>query len=874
MKNTFVVLTTLLAVSAFAEDYNFRHYRGPRFDTNPGFGYSRNMPGAYAGCGGNFGRGPGFGNSNNAQGQVTSACLLAVDQAQRFAEKWASQNGRLEGYRTGYTWSLQANVQAFLNEASSVAVGQSSGLNPRQYYNTPGVLADPSYARMVQVLAAAAVEGQNSGANAGTTLASQEVFRRFSAAVNQGGVLPSNVILMPEHFAGNQGNIYASRVGRPQTADELIRQEGARLGFRPLPIYNGMEDEYVGGRRDVNPGEWWDRDGHYDYNSRREHFHGSREAFSQWRSMSRLSVVYNNLNEHLDMGVEGTGGGGTGRGGDGRGGPGGRDGHGRMPQSDPPVSGGVVGADPVDGANNGGGAGRPGGGNGGGRPGGGGANGGGGNPGGANGGGRPGGGNGGVGTNPPPVVPPVNPPVVVTPPVTPPVVPPVVVVPPPEPPHVYINLKEVFERAFSESYPRFADFYFNKAFYEASDEGAEQGEIYGAIIGKRLAFYAGQEMGFNQAFQAAYNDAYMRAFETAYNQKFQETYADYATHPKLTFSLKKVVGLVEDGIFQAGEAIRIDYNVRNIGGVAVPLTVTVQGKLNDIKTESLDLAALSEQAVSSGQMASIAAGFHNRDRLAVTLVINGVADSSGAQGLTIQDVAELIDGTLQVNPNLGSGTLLVKFKNNMTIETTDGLNIVYSDGARTYASVKTPVLKPKEVSQVLLQFDHIDPLQIMSSKGIPTFLKMTLGSQTDQRDYSIGVSNPRFARIDYLDLLVRNRASTFFVPQGSSRDSQLAKVRSIVKADNEKEVADRVHDTGGSIWQNAPMTSIAGYCGAKAIAARQGGVGGSAAFYHGLGADFWTLHKTFDKTLFAVTRHNYEDQVNKLHQDYERKKGY
>jgi hypothetical protein len=135
------------------------------------------------------------------------------------------------------------------------------------------------------------------------------------------------------------------------------------------------------------------------------------------------------------------------------------------------------------------------------------------------------------------------------------------------------HFRALFRAAFQAKLARL----FERDVLPSYDRGFEDGWDHGADVQYEWAFRRGYAAGFDGAASlaavAGYRATYPEAFERAYRQAFV-TWSGSA-HPRILDVTLRDAN--DDGVFQPGEAILVDYRVANYGGAPGSLPARVSG---------------------------------------------------------------------------------------------------------------------------------------------------------------------------------------------------------------------------------------------------------------------------------------------------------
>jgi hypothetical protein len=527
------------------------------------------------------------------QAALLQACVNGGAAGLQTAQSYATQQGRSDGFRTGYAWGMRQAIDANSTDQNQKAAG-AAALNPRDF------------PQAIEALAKADLAGSTAGAAAGKLDGDQEAVSRFHNAIDTGST-PSSVVVPTDYanhnpsYSSNYGDPYGQTVGAQQTEDSLLRS--GQIDPGNVTFYgNGYNGRMLGqqGSQQFRPGDLYSRDGRYDYNNNRNSCLNGQQAFnilmdnsrgfnrSSYPQQATVQILVGYTTAPL------------------------------APIVTAPVTaapGPVVSAPVAP-------IGNPSGGNG---------------QGGQQHAGGQGGGQGGPGGQRPgqpaaPTAPVVQAPAPVV--TAPAVTAPVAFVP--QPIYQTYNIQDIYKQAFVNSYEKVAGYYYNEAYNNMLDDGTNAGEYVGQQIGQRLAYQSGLVNAYNATFRARELDTFKNGIQTvnpavpgydsAFKTQFGKEFTFYSTNPVIgvdAFSIAPTGPRAADGIVEPGEGIAASFVVRNYGGVPATLPVTLEGDITGASSASLVVPQLRTVTQAGTLTASISSSIASQSNADVTLNVNG-----------------------------------------------------------------------------------------------------------------------------------------------------------------------------------------------------------------------------------------------------------
>ncbi len=743
MKNTnylsmMLLISVTLGTSAWAQSNNAAR-RGWGGSTDRHYGGGQNQGISRMGTP-VFNTGCGQAYSQPGQQALLDACVRGGAAGMQTAQRYASQQGRNDGFRTGYAWGARYAIDNTRTDPSQMAAGQAA-LNTR---DSPD---------MIQKLALADQAGATAGAQVGAPNGDQEAVARFHNAIDT-GVMPSQNISTDDfarynpQYSSQFSDPYAQTIGRVYNEADILNNQ--RIDYGNVTFYNnGYDTDIYGNAPQFRPGDFYRQDGRYGFD-RNESLSGRRafEIFlnkggfdrSGYSSLGNVQIItgYTNPAPAPSAPVA-------------------------TPAPTPTPA-------PTNPGNNGGG---PQGGN----HGQGGNGGGGGQGGGHNGGGQAGGNNGG-GQHGPGTGGPTGPTAPTTP--TTPTAPTGSVGPQP----IYTNydLKQIYQQAFIQSYENIAPFYYNNSYNDLLDDGTNAGAYVGTQVGQRLAFQTGLVTAYTSQFRQRENNAFyfgtpsLPGYQAAFKNAFDAEYLNYATHPQIGVDSFSIAGVRDDGIVEPGEGITASFIVRNYGGVDATLPITLGGDVSGAKATVIVAPKLKTLRQNGSLTANISSNVASQSNANVVLNI-GDKRIPLSQYVTRQ----VTSGAANYSADYAHGTISVSLpiKNVSRVNSYDTVKVIVTDSLGRTQTLPIGFLAGGQVWSTPVNLTGFDQLDMIDGK-ITVQMQALLGS------VSVGSATVIVSTNDRLNLI----ASAFEVIAQGTDEALKTKIVNRIYSDVKDEAVN------------------------------------------------------------------------------------
>ena len=418
-----------------------------------------------------------------------------------------------------------------------------------------------------------------------------------------------------------------------------------------------------------------------------------------------------------------------------------------------------------------------------------------------------------------------------------------------------VNLQAVFERGFKKAYHDYIAYFFSQGAYQGYEHGLNYGNIVGTQLGQKIAQQTGMIQEFDRQFKAESITTYPESYANAYRQSFESTYTEYATNPKLSVRIDRVIGHSDDGILSPGEPVSLLFTLTNIGGVAPDnVTVTLEGNVVQVVEEKLPvIARLAARQYNTRILGVIDPALLTRARAHIDLMVNGVRTSHSE---SVYNQIGLNGVQHQIDILRGEGTIDISLANLSTVKSAGAVTVNLAIG-NVSVTGSAASLAGHEAKTVTLNIAGLDPLTLITT-GLTGNFQLMMNNQLQESGRLVVKSENTAANlVRYFDQLATGRG---VIGSAASLDARIGEVAAMIMAINHKEVTS---DFDGNPWKTIPPSSILDSVVALYKAAPQ--TPASAAYYDALGQKFWDDRINLGRFIFkSEARSAYEELTKTL----------
>ncbi len=376
--------------------------------------------------------------------------------------------------------------------------------------------------------------------------------------------------------------------------------------------------------------------------------------------------------------------------------------------------------------------------------------------------------------------------------------------------NVRIDLQQIFQKAFKEGYKYYVNYYFAKEFKRSVTVGELHGKAVGTQLGKRVAFGQGLVNGFNKKFEDSARLSYTKSYLNGFKLGFNATFEDFAKNPKVEIatmtngSVLELIGLDDDGIIQPGEAVKVAFKVKNVGGVRSGINASLSGDILDTTEVSDSVNALSTKVITSdSSVGTIDPRLESGDSARLTLKVNNLTASFG------QYVTKLVKLDRVLSPEVdtltGVANISILANNVSTKETSASVSAVLTIDGKVVSEINAGKLLAGQNTKITLKAINIDPLKLING-GISGKISLKLGDTVlESANVSIYSTDTRKDLVNYHTQVINDKG---FVPSNISREDRLVEVTKLLVETNRTELKQK--KDGDNIWKESADRTIVG----------------------------------------------------------------
>jgi hypothetical protein len=136
-----------------------------------------------------------------------------------------------------------------------------------------------------------------------------------------------------------------------------------------------------------------------------------------------------------------------------------------------------------------------------------------------------------------------------------------------------LRFRAAFEREFLRALHGLYDAYLVRGFRQ----GLRDGWDYGALLSYEWSFRLGYNEGFEQGVASAAHAAFPTAYADMYTSAYERAFDEWSGSPRPEIVRVTVLDGNDDGVFEPGEELLVDYELANYGGVAGSFALELRG---------------------------------------------------------------------------------------------------------------------------------------------------------------------------------------------------------------------------------------------------------------------------------------------------------
>jgi hypothetical protein len=137
--------------------------------------------------------------------------------------------------------------------------------------------------------------------------------------------------------------------------------------------------------------------------------------------------------------------------------------------------------------------------------------------------------------------------------------------------------KEAFQRIFLHRFEREVERFYRQAADRAYGRGFDYGYDHGAEVSYEWNYRQGFHEGWSEALRESARRAFAHGWSDVYEERYRVYFDDWSTNPHPEVAELTLTEAGDDGVFEPGETIFLDYEIINYGGAAGSFTAVLAG---------------------------------------------------------------------------------------------------------------------------------------------------------------------------------------------------------------------------------------------------------------------------------------------------------
>ncbi len=356
------------------------------------------------------------------------------------------------------------------------------------------------------------------------------------------------------------------------------------------------------------------------------------------------------------------------------------------------------------------------------------------------------------------------------------------------------ELENIYVNGFKVAYDRFyAKQYASKAYNSEGLDKYATAKIIGRMMGEDVANQTARREAYNKQYQIQSAKKYAEVVKKMYEDSFNRLMNIFETNSVVELNSAELIGSVNDNMFRAGEELRVQFSVSNLGEVSRPVTMIFDNSQDVIA--NAQGYVFSAPALDKKNYVSNVLGMISNDKFAqeeISLAMNIVNPGNLAEvakplivrkneRITLHDYAEVkrINGSL--NYLTGDLNLVVDLENPASVSAPSTAQVeLFIDGAGKALDKDIEPIAAQSLRSVSLTTNKLDPLDVIAKGKISGVINVKMAGRTIHRKaFEIRVSDaPSMAIVRYFDGLATGEISN---SGNESRQDRLAKLGSMIE---------------------------------------------------------------------------------------------
>ena len=349
-------------------------------------------------------------------------------------------------------------------------------------------------------------------------------------------------------------------------------------------------------------------------------------------------------------------------------------------------------------------------------------------------------------------------------------------------------LTNIYVTGFKTSYDRYyARQYASMSYHLEGAEKYRLAQIIGKLLGEDVAQNVARRNAYNQQYRMVSARKYAEKLHQIYKTNFDRILGIFENNPVIELNDAMVIGQQQDSIFRAGEELKVQFSVTNLGEASRPSTMSFVNS-SDVMASGRNFMFTAPSLERSDYVTPVLGQINGlaeaRQTIRLGMVVSNPGDLAEVarslvvrkdKTLMLNDYAEIDDvkGTLDFIQ--GKLDLIVNVKNASSVDSQFISTIEVDLGTAGSDAKELEPIGARSVRPVALQINRIDPLALIINGEVSGLASARLGNKTTHRtNFSFKVNvDKKMALVTYLDALATKRTSNTGHEQFNDRVAKL-----------------------------------------------------------------------------------------------------
>ena len=362
-------------------------------------------------------------------------------------------------------------------------------------------------------------------------------------------------------------------------------------------------------------------------------------------------------------------------------------------------------------------------------------------------------------------------------------------------------LQAAYVKGFKEAYDRYyAKQYVSRSYNTEGVSSYNNAVIIGRGIGKEVAGETARKEAYNKLYKAQSASKYAEEVKRIYTTSFDKLINIFQNNPVIELNEVVIIGKDKDGIFRAGEELRTQFTVTNLGEVAKESSISMDAT-SDVTVVSNGFPfvapVLKQITLESSALGTTSKSLEARQRINIGLSIRNPGDLNEVakslvvrkdRPIMINDFAEIESVQPELDYINGDLNVLVTVKNPSPDTQSPIAEVeVLVNGQAVNKAIEP--LSANSLRPVLLQSQKLDPLAVILNGGLAGSVHSKIAGKIVHRSTyssSLGVDR-NTALVQYFDALATKKTAN---TASESKADRMAKLNGMFEATVRDEIKE------------------------------------------------------------------------------------